>query len=147
MTWPVSVGKSVGKRIKAIVSRKKKRKINLVMGPKGRPDAKTNWSTVCWPQEELQLQLLIRTRTCNLPACSIAPQQPHYYVPPVSLMACKGNDILTLFLYVTFNIDLQHTQQIQFTHRIHSDKNYNSVTCYTFFSHLNFYIFSDLNFL
>jgi hypothetical protein len=46
---------AIGKRIKVIVSRKKKRKINLVMGPKGRPDTKTNWSTVCRPQEELQL--------------------------------------------------------------------------------------------
>jgi hypothetical protein len=26
------------------------------MGPEGRPDTKTNWSTVCRPQEELQLQ-------------------------------------------------------------------------------------------
>jgi hypothetical protein len=24
------------------------------MGPKGRPDTKTNWSTVCQPQEELR---------------------------------------------------------------------------------------------
>jgi hypothetical protein len=23
------------------------------MGPKGRPDTQTNWSTDCWPQEEL----------------------------------------------------------------------------------------------
>jgi hypothetical protein len=37
---------AVGKRIKVIVSqKKKKRKINLVMGPKGEPDTKTNWST------------------------------------------------------------------------------------------------------
>jgi hypothetical protein len=27
------------------------------MGPKGRPDTKTNWSTVRRPQDELQLQL------------------------------------------------------------------------------------------
>jgi hypothetical protein len=28
------------------------------MGPKGGPDTKTNLSTICRPQEELQLQLL-----------------------------------------------------------------------------------------
>jgi hypothetical protein len=38
---------AIWKRIKVIVSqKKKKRKINLVMGPKGRPDTKTNWPTV-----------------------------------------------------------------------------------------------------
>jgi hypothetical protein len=26
------------------------------MGPKGRPDTQTNWSTVCRPQEELRKQ-------------------------------------------------------------------------------------------
>jgi hypothetical protein len=32
------------------------------MGPKGRPDTKTNWSTVRRPQDELQLQ----DRLCGL---------------------------------------------------------------------------------
>jgi hypothetical protein len=27
------------------------------MGPKGRPDTKTNWSTDCQPHDELQLQV------------------------------------------------------------------------------------------
>jgi hypothetical protein len=45
---------AIGQRIKVIVSPKKKRNINLVMDPKGRPDTKTNWSTVCRPQEELE---------------------------------------------------------------------------------------------
>jgi hypothetical protein len=39
------------------------------MGPKGEPDTKTNWSTDCRPQDELQLHFLeIR--------CNIIPSRP-----------------------------------------------------------------------
>jgi hypothetical protein len=31
----------------------------VVQSPKGRPDTQTDWSTVCRPQEELQLQILL----------------------------------------------------------------------------------------
>jgi hypothetical protein len=44
-THPLVREDAIGKRIKVIVSPKKKRNINLVMGPKGRLDTKTNWST------------------------------------------------------------------------------------------------------
>jgi hypothetical protein len=47
---------AIRKGIKVIVSRKKKRNINVVTGPKGRPNTQTNWSTVCRPQEELRLR-------------------------------------------------------------------------------------------
>jgi hypothetical protein len=36
--------------------KKEKKDKNLDIGPKWKPDAKTNWSTVCRPQEELQLR-------------------------------------------------------------------------------------------
>jgi hypothetical protein len=31
----------------------------MVMGPKGRPDTKTNWPTVCRPQEETEIRLFL----------------------------------------------------------------------------------------
>jgi hypothetical protein len=35
------------------------------MGPKGRADTQTNWSTACRPQEELQLQIQVFKDLCG----------------------------------------------------------------------------------
>jgi hypothetical protein len=70
---------------------RRRARLNLVKGPKGRPDTQTYWSTDCRPQEELQLQLQLLARLCGL-----VVRVPGY----TTEMYCASCGVQTEFMYV-----------------------------------------------